>query len=184
MHRASRHACPPTLTAPPPHKVPVAPPLPHLQAAQHALHTWLPVWQVTIVVSAPNPINSSVTAPAAPKGVLLAVQIDSDGQASDLSGSTAATPTEPDSVTVSVRILPRVSGTQQASDTVFPPCPRAHACTYAPSLEPLASYVTRLESEGAMMQAMEELAVQPRSVLSSALGINVAGVTVQVPAAP
>jgi hypothetical protein len=35
-----------------------------------------------------------------------------------------------------------------------------------------------------MMQAMEKLAAQPRSVLSSALGINVAGVTEQVPAAP
>jgi len=99
--------------------------------------------EVTIV-PAPKPINSSVTAPAAPKGVLLAVQIDSDGQASDPSGSTAATPTEPDSVTVSVRILPAVSGTQEAADT-----------------------------------AMEKLAVQPPSVLSSALGTTVAGVTVQ-----
>jgi len=76
---------------------------------------------------------------SAPKGGLLAVQIGGDG-----AGDIAAAPTEADSVTVSVRILPAVSATQEAADT-----------------------------------AIEKLAGQPPSLLSTELGAIVAGVTVQ-----
>jgi len=74
--------------------------------------------EVTIV-PAVNSIKSTETAPAAPKGVLLAVQVGGGGGVSDTSGSTAAAPTEPDSVTVSVRILPAVGATQEAADTAM-----------------------------------------------------------------